>query len=162
MQTRNAWATHSTITCIHRIGSQELNRITRRFSTSDSHITPTRRATSNRESRPASTVQVGEAPSSQHAGLLRLTSTSHLFTDDPEVWANNSGKRVVVSGTVSSAGYGIITLNVGYKSVECKMAQQFTEAELNQLERQAKALTLVGTVQMTNENKIRLNGCRIQ
>ena len=162
MHARNAWATHSTITCIHRIGSQEVNRMTRRFSTSDSQLTPTQRATPNRVNSPESTVQVVEAPSSQHAGLLRLTATSHLFTNDPEVWVNNSGKRVVVSGTVSSAGYGIITLSVGYKSVECKMAQQFTEAELNQLEQQAKSLTIIGTVRMTNENQIRLQGCRIQ
>lgn len=168
----HAWTDNPTITCVHMLDSDEVERVKRTVSTRNVERintptnargvfkTPKSPTPSEVPKRTAKVVQ--EDKSTNHSGLQRITASSYLFTDDAGVWAKNSGKRVVVSGTVTSARYGIITLSVGYKSVECKMAQHFTDAELTQLERQATNLTIVGTVRMTNENQIRLQGCRIQ
>lgn len=163
------WEANPMITCIQKVDDREVDSIVRRVSTRDlkrlggTLNSPASRGDSNRVPSPTPTAKVVEKGSStRNIGLQRITADSQLFTDDPEVWIENQGKRVVVSGKVSSAGYGLITLSVGYKSVECKMAQHFTEAELHLLEQQAKNLTIIGTVRMTNVNEIRLQGCRIQ
>lgn len=164
------WESNPLILCVQKIGYDEVDKIQKRVSTAGAEVlrSPSKsHPMSNTKpklpgSTPKGQVQVlrnesNTVPRSvQTSNLVRLTADSMLFSDEPDVWLKYRGKRVVVTGRVSFVNYHIVTLTIGDKSVECVMVNDKSAPSPHQV------ITIEGTVEMTNENLIRLKGCVIK